>query len=103
MVSMLDSSAVDHGFEPRSGQTKDNKIGICCFSAKHCQEKLQCEQNLFCCYIIHFVLYDNSAIFPSYHGENKLIFNEMVMMSACTRTTRLAGLKKKSVHIIHVN
>jgi hypothetical protein len=35
MVSMLDSSAVDHGFEPRSGQTKDNKIGICCFSAKH--------------------------------------------------------------------
>jgi hypothetical protein len=50
MVSMLDSSAVDHGFEPRSGQTKDN-----------------------------------------YHGENKLIFNEMVMMSACTRTTRLAG------------
>jgi hypothetical protein len=23
------------GFEPRSGQTKDYKIGICCFSAKH--------------------------------------------------------------------
>ena len=29
------SSAVDRGFEPRSGKTKDNKIGICCFSAKH--------------------------------------------------------------------
>jgi len=28
-------SAVDHGFEPQSGQTKDYKIGICCFSAKH--------------------------------------------------------------------
>jgi hypothetical protein len=28
-------SAVDRGFEPRSGQTKDYKIGICCFSAKH--------------------------------------------------------------------
>ena len=26
---------VDHGFEPRLGQTKDYKIGICCFSAKH--------------------------------------------------------------------
>jgi hypothetical protein len=26
---------VDSGFEPRSGQTKDYKIGICCFSAKH--------------------------------------------------------------------
>jgi hypothetical protein len=29
MVSMLASSAVDRGFEPRSGQTKDYKIGIC--------------------------------------------------------------------------
>ena len=35
MVSMLASSAIDRGFEPRSGQTKDYKIGICCFSAKH--------------------------------------------------------------------
>jgi hypothetical protein len=35
MVSVLVLSAVDRGFEPRSGQTKDNKIGICCFSAKH--------------------------------------------------------------------
>jgi hypothetical protein len=35
MVSMLASSAVDRGFEPWSGQTKDSKIGICCFSTKH--------------------------------------------------------------------
>jgi hypothetical protein len=28
-------SVVDHGFEPWSGQAKDYKIGICCFSAKH--------------------------------------------------------------------
>ena len=35
MVSMLDSSAVDGGFESRLGQTKDFTIGICCFSAKH--------------------------------------------------------------------
>ena len=35
MVSVLISSAVDRGFEPRSGQTKDYEIGICCFSAKH--------------------------------------------------------------------
>jgi len=35
MVSVLASSAVDNGFEPRSGQTKNYKIGICCFSAKH--------------------------------------------------------------------
>ena len=35
MVSVLASSAVVRGFEPRMGQTKDYKIGICCFSAKH--------------------------------------------------------------------
>ena len=28
MVSVLASNAVDRGFEPRSGQTKDYKIGI---------------------------------------------------------------------------
>ena len=35
MVSVLASSAIDRGFEPRSGKTKDYKIGSCCFSAKH--------------------------------------------------------------------
>ena len=35
MVSVLASSALDRGFEPRSGQTKDYKIGICCFSTMH--------------------------------------------------------------------
>jgi hypothetical protein len=35
MVSVLVSSVVDFVFEPRSGQTKDYKIGICCFSDKH--------------------------------------------------------------------
>jgi hypothetical protein len=35
MVSVLPSSAVYRGFESRSGQNKDYKIGICCFSAKH--------------------------------------------------------------------
>ena len=31
---VITSSAVDCGFEPGSDQTKDYKIGICCFSAK---------------------------------------------------------------------
>ena len=35
MVSVLALSAEDRGFEPGSGQTKNYKIGICCFSAKH--------------------------------------------------------------------
>ena len=32
---MLASSVVDCGFESQLGQTKEYKIGICCFSAKH--------------------------------------------------------------------
>ena len=35
MNSVLALSAVDRGFEPRSDQTKDYKISICCFSEKH--------------------------------------------------------------------
>jgi hypothetical protein len=35
MASVLALSAVDREFEPRSGNTKDYKIGICCFSDKH--------------------------------------------------------------------
>jgi len=31
---MLASSAVDHGFQPLSGRTKDYKISICHLSAK---------------------------------------------------------------------
>jgi hypothetical protein len=34
MASMLASSVVDSGFEHRSSQTKDYKIGMFCFSAK---------------------------------------------------------------------
>jgi hypothetical protein len=34
MVSVLTSSAINCGYEPRSGQTKEYQIGICCFSAK---------------------------------------------------------------------
>jgi hypothetical protein len=35
MVSVLASSAVYHGFNLQSGQTKDYKIDISCFSDKH--------------------------------------------------------------------
>jgi hypothetical protein len=35
MVSVLASSAEDREFASRSGQTKNYKIDICCFSAKH--------------------------------------------------------------------
>jgi hypothetical protein len=35
MVSVLASSAVDLGFEPQAGQTKDYYIVICYFSTKY--------------------------------------------------------------------
>ena len=34
-VSVLASRVVDRGFKPRSGQTKDYEIGICCICSKH--------------------------------------------------------------------
>ena len=37
MVSVLASSVVDRGFEPQSGQTKDYKIDIYCFSTKNAE------------------------------------------------------------------
>jgi hypothetical protein len=41
MFSLLTLGAADHEFDPRSGQTKDYKIDICCFSADIIQEKEQ--------------------------------------------------------------
>jgi hypothetical protein len=38
MVSRLALIVVGHGLEPRSCQTKDHQIGICCFSLKHVAE-----------------------------------------------------------------
>ena len=35
MVRVLDTIAVDRGFESRSGQTKDYAIGVRCLSATH--------------------------------------------------------------------
>ena len=35
MISVLALGAVDHGFKPRLGQTKDYNIDICYFSAKY--------------------------------------------------------------------
>jgi len=35
LVSVLGSSVVDRGVKPRSVQTKNYNIDICCFSAKY--------------------------------------------------------------------
>ena len=48
LVSVLDSSAVDRGFEPRSGQTKIYAIGMCCFSAKYAALRRKSKDGLDC-------------------------------------------------------
>jgi hypothetical protein len=35
VVSVIARIPVDREFEPRQGQTKDDTIGICCFSAEY--------------------------------------------------------------------
>ena len=40
MVRVLTWSVVDRGFKPLSGQTKEYKIGIGCFSTKHAGERV---------------------------------------------------------------
>ena len=46
MVSGLAPSAVDHAFEPRSGQTKEYEIGISCFSAKQAELRRKSKDGL---------------------------------------------------------
>ena len=43
MVCVLSSSAADRPFERRSDLTKDYKIGMCCFSAKHKSLRRRCK------------------------------------------------------------
>jgi hypothetical protein len=97
MVSVLASSTVDRGFETRSSQTKDYKIGICWFSAKHAALMKMAKTGWLMCpsgakylsaLIGHlraneWLLFNtNSAIFQLYYGDNVFFFNEMMMMSA---------------------
>jgi hypothetical protein len=68
---------VDHGFEPRLGQTKDYKIGICCFSAKHTPLRRKSKDGLAQNQDNVSEWGDMSYIMAG----NKLIFNEMMMSS----------------------
>jgi hypothetical protein len=60
MVSVCASSAVNRGFEPRLGQTKDYKIGMCCVHVVQNGEKtVKCITVFF-----HFELYGKTFFFP---------------------------------------
>ena len=50
MVIVLASSVVGREFEPRSGQTKEYKIGIWCFSAKQAAFRRKDQVNMSECY-----------------------------------------------------
>ena len=49
MVTVFASRVVARGFEPRSGQANDYKIGICCLATQHTELKSRnkdwCTQN----------------------------------------------------------
>ena len=49
MDSVLASCVIDRGFEPLSGQTKEYKIGICCFSlSTRVSLKIKSKYSLVC-------------------------------------------------------
>jgi hypothetical protein len=48
MVSVLASSAIYCGFEPRSGQTKYYEISSCCIFAKHTLLTIVCQSGATC-------------------------------------------------------
>jgi hypothetical protein len=52
MVSILVSSAIDHGgFKSCLGQTKDYQIDMCCFYAKHATLRRKNKYQLaYCCF-----------------------------------------------------
>jgi hypothetical protein len=71
MVSVLASSAIDCEFEIRSDQTKDYKIDISCFSAKHAalsrksKDWLARNQNN-----VERHVYPRTVVSVSYHYKN---------------------------------
>jgi hypothetical protein len=102
VASVLASSAVGRGLEPRSGQTKDYTIGICCFSAKHAalrrkskywlarhQDMCPSEPLHRILRVCEWLLFNaNSAIFQLCHDENKLISMRWWWSPLRTRQTR---------------
>ena len=46
MVIVFSPMAVDRGFKPLSGQTKDYGIGICCLSDKHVARLTRYQNNV---------------------------------------------------------
>ena len=87
MVSVLASSAEERGFEPQSDQTKDYKIGICCFSAKHLalrRKSKDClDQN------------QNNVFEWSDMSTRGLLFGELALLKpnsvCCSRTKRTSS------------
>ena len=94
MVSVPASSAIDRGSEPRSGQTKDYKIGICCFTAKYAALRrktgllgiiIMCPSGTTClpadgCFSELALLKPNSACFICKQSVSLVLYNLNVTM-----------------------
>jgi len=71
IVRVLASSTVDLGLEHWSGQTKDNQIGICCFSAKQAaltrkSKRLVCLE-LGGCFKVEWYVFPRTVLSVSWH------------------------------------
>jgi hypothetical protein len=64
IVSMIPSVVIHRRFEPRSGQTKDYKVGICCFSAKYAALDSKIKKKPGCIGIR--IMLPNGAYFPQF-------------------------------------
>jgi hypothetical protein len=109
MVSVLSSSVVDSGFEPRSGQIKDYKICICCISAKHAalrrknKDCLARKQENVSGWGRH--VYQLTVISVSYHYKNptKLIMLGYAPLITCASTDKRNPHSHKSVSLNQIS
>jgi hypothetical protein len=69
---MFASSAVQRGCEPRSGQIKDNEIGIYCFSTKHAALRSKNKNG--------WLFNAKLDIYSYIMARNKMHFDEIMLM-----------------------
>jgi hypothetical protein len=72
----------DREFEPLSGRTKDYKIGICCFSAKHAALRRKSKDWLARILLFHTNL-------ACTHGEGKILIN--------------VSQNSRTIHFVHIS
>ena len=87
MIGMFASNVGDRVFETRSGQTKENTVGMCCFSAKHAVLRIKNKHRLA-------LNQDNVSDWSDIYV--RVLFFQCA--STITNPTKLVGLAKNGPH-----